>query len=130
MDEIEIKAPAQPDLNELQAQYEALRHLVVSILVLAVVVSGTLTIYLLRQYRFTHSELVQFRPGAVQMITEYQKIRGPVQDQFLYRLTEYGRTHPDFAPIMTKYGLKPATPSNAAPATASAPPAPASAPKK
>ena len=128
MDEVENKTAAQPEVNELQAQYDALRHLVVSMLVLAVVVSGTLTIYLLRQYRFTHSELVQFRPGAVQMITDYQKIRGPVQDQFLYRLTEYGRTHPDFAPIMTKYGLKPAAPSNAAPATAS--PAPASAPKK
>src|SRR5262245_58524000 len=128
MDEIETKTPAQPDLTELRAQYEALRHLVVSMLVLAVVVSGTLTIYLLRQYRFTHSELVQFRPGATQMITEYQKIRGPVQDQFLMRLTEYGRTHPDFAPIMNKYGLKPPTPSNAAPAAVS-PPA-ATTPKK
>jgi len=128
MDEVENKTAAQPDLHELRAEYEALRHLVVSLLVLAVVVSGTLTIYLLRQYRFTHNELVQFRPGAVQMISEYQKLRGPVQDQFLIRLTEYGRTHPDFAPIMAKYGLKPATSTSAAPATAS--PAPGAPPKK
>src|SRR6266478_3552141 len=125
MDEIETKAPAQPDLIDRRAQYDALRHLVVSILVLAVVVSGTLTIYLLRQYRFTHSELVQFRPGAAQMITDYQKIRGPVQDQFVYRLAEYGRSHPDFGPIMTKYGLKPPSPTSAVPATASPPPTPA-----
>jgi hypothetical protein len=125
MDEIETKAPAQADLNELREEYEALRHLVVSILVLAVVVSGTLTIYLLRQYKSTHSELVQFRPGAVQMINDYQKLRGPMQEQFVHKLIEYGKTHPDFGPIVTKYGLTPAT--NAAPPATSTPP---TAPKK
>ena len=118
MDEIETRAPAQADLNALREQYDALRHLVVSILVLAVVVSGTLTIYLLRQYKSTHGELIQFRPGAVQMINDYQKIRGPMQEQFVHKLIEYGKTHQDFGPIVTKYGL-----SNAAPATTSAPPA-------
>ena len=128
MDEIEIKAPAQPDLNELQAQCEALRHLVVSILVLAVVVSGTLTIYLLRQWRFTHSELVAFRPQAVPFITQYQKERGPAMDQFLARLADYSRTHTDIIPVLTRYGLRQVSPTNAVPTKASPPAVPA--PKK
>ena|SRR5438067_12870237 len=120
MDEMEIKAPAQPDVNELQAQYDALRHLVVSLLVLAVVVSGTLTIFLLRQWRFTHTELVATRPPATQLMADYQK-KGPAMDQFLNRLADYGRTHPEVVPILMKYGLKPVSATSAPPGSVSPP---------
>src|SRR5438552_1847128 len=111
MDEMEIKAPAQPDVNELQAQFEALRHLVISLLVLALVISGTLTIYLLRQWRFTHSELAPFRPVATQMINDYER-RRPVMDQFLVRLADHGKTHPELIPLLNRYGLRSVSPTN------------------
>ena len=130
MDNLDLKTPAPSGGNDLQAQFDALRHLVVSLLILVVVISGTLNIYLLRQWRTTSKDLAGIRPQAKQMVDEYQNKSGPFMNDFVQKITEYGRTHPDFAPILAKYNLKPATPTNA-PATSPAPaPAPATAPKK
>ena len=123
MDTLENKPSPQPGANDLQAQYDALRHLVVSVLILVVVMSGTLNIYFLRQWRSTSKDLAAIRPQASQMITEYQKVTGPLMNDFIKKITEYGRTHPDFAPIMAKYGLKPAALTNL-PAPAVVPTAP------
>src|ERR1017187_6066057 len=129
MDNLDNKPSLQPDLTDLQAQYEALRHLVVSILVLLVVISGTLNIYLLRQWRTTSKDLAGIRPQAAQMIAEYQRVSAPLMTDFVKKITEYGRTHPDFAPILTKYGLKPGGPTGTVPATPT-PQQPAAPPKK
>jgi hypothetical protein len=128
MDELENKVSPQPEVAELREQCDALRHLIVSALVLMLVVSGTLTIYLMRERKYTIAELEAFRPQATSLIGEYEKNQGPMMDNFIKQITEYGRTHPDFAPIMTKYGLKPTVPGSSTPGT-SAPP-PAAAPKK
>ena len=117
MDNLDNKTSVQPDANDLQRQYDALRHLVVSILILVVVISGTLNIYLLRQWRSTSKDLAAIRPQAAQMIAEYQKVSGPLMQDFVKKITEYGRTHPDFVPVLAKYGLKPSTPTNPPPAT-------------
>ena len=116
MDNLDDKTPVQPDPMDLQAQYDALRHLVVSLLILVVVISGTLNIYLLRQWRTTSKDLAGIRPQASQMIADYQKTSGPVMQEFVKRITDYGKTHPDFAPVLAKYGLKPTTPTNSSPA--------------
>ena len=116
MDNLDNKASVQPDLNGLQAQYDALRHLVVSILILVVVISGTLNIYLLRQWRSTSKDLAGIRPQATQMIAEFQKVSGPRMNDFIKKLTEYGVTDRDFAPVLAKYGLNPATLTNPVPA--------------
>jgi hypothetical protein len=128
MDNLDNRTPSQPATNDLQAQFDALRHLVVSLLILVIVVSGTLNIYLLRQWRSVSRDLAAVRPQATQMIAEYQKVTGPLMTDFVKKLTEYGRSHPDFAPVLAKYNLKAATPTNAAPAPA--PAAPPAAPKK
>jgi len=117
MDTLENKNSPQPNANDLQAKYDALRHLVVSMLILVVVISGTLNIYLLRQWRSTSKDLAAIRPQASQMIAEYQKVSGPLMNDFIKKITEYGRTHPDFAPILAKYGLKAAATTNLPPAT-------------
>ena len=128
MDNLENRTPIQPVANDLQAQYAALRHLVVSLLILVVVISGTLNIYLLRQWRTTKRDLAGIRPQAMQMIAEYQKVSGPMMNDFIKKIAEYGRTHPDFAPVLAKYGIKPGAATNAAP---TAPiPQPAAPPKK
>jgi len=120
MDNVEIKAPIQANTNDLQDQVDALRHLMVSILILVIVISGTLNIYLLRQWRTVSKDLAGIRPQAAQMIAEYQKVSAPLMTDFVKKITEYGRTHPDFAPVLTKYGLKPPAPTAAAPAPAAA----------
>jgi hypothetical protein len=127
MDNFDDKTPAAPaGANDLQEQFDGLRHLVVSILILLIVVSGTLSIYLLRQWRTVSKELTAYRPQAAQVVNAYQKAEAPAMQEFVKKITEFGRTHPDFAPIMTKYNLKPTTATNALPTTA---PAPVSAPK-
>jgi hypothetical protein len=127
MDNLDNKTPIQAGENDLQAQFDALRHLVTSTLILVIVVSGTFNIYLLRQWRTVSKELAQIRPQAAQIITDYQK-SGPMMDDFVNRITEYGRTHADFAPIMAKYNLRPAGTASAPPATQAS--SPATMPKK
>ena len=98
MDNLDNKPSVQPDVSDLQAQYDALRHLVVSLLILVVVISGTLNIYLLRQWRSTSKDLAAIRPQAAQMIAEFQQKSGPVMQDFVKKITEYGRTHRGLCP--------------------------------
>ncbi|HOX56512.1 MAG TPA: hypothetical protein P5205_06490 [Candidatus Paceibacterota bacterium] len=123
MDYIDTNAPTRSGANDLQAQHDSLRHLVVSILILVIVISGTLNIFLLRQWRSSSKDLAAIRPQAAQMINDYQKVSGPLMTDFIKKITEYGRVHPDFAPILAKYNLKPAIPTNLPP-VAPAPVAP------
>ena len=123
MDNFDNKAPTQPGTNGLQDQVDGLRHLVVSILILVIVVSGTFTIYLLRQWRAVGKELTNFRPQATQVIADYQKVSVPVMTEFLKKITDFGRTHPDFMPILAKDNIKPTAGTGTAPP--SAVPAPA-----
>ena len=129
MDNLDNKTPLQPNANDLQAQCDALRHLVVSILILVIVISGTFNIYLLRQWRSASKDLAGIRPQAAQMIADYQKVSAPMMNDFVKKITDYGRTHPDFAPILTQ--VRPQarrSPTGAPPATPASPPA--AAPKK
>jgi len=127
MDNLDLKTPVQADANDLRAQYDQLRHLIASVLILVIVISGTLGIYLLRQWQSSRKDLAAIRPQAAQMFNEYQK-SGPLMSDFVKKIADYGRTHPDFAPVLTKYGIKPAGPTNTPPAALSSPPA--AAPKK
>src|SRR6266850_308615 len=64
MDEIENKPFSTPALDspDLREEIESLRHLLGSILILLVVVSGTLTIFLLREMKNTSAQLEAFHP--------------------------------------------------------------------
>src|ERR1043166_146249 len=128
MDEIENKSASTPALEttDLREEVESLRHLVGSILVLLVIVSGTLTIFLLREMKNTSRELEGFRAGATNMITLYQRQQGPAMDEFIKKIQQYGQTHKDFDPILLKYGLKP----NQTGAPPAAVPQPSTPPKK
>jgi len=111
MDEIPTTpTPApQSELSELQAECLWLRRQIQTILILAIIVSGTLCLYLWRQVRYTRSDLNNIRPQAQQIIAEYTQASGPNMDEFVRSVATYGRTHADFAPIMAKYRLESAT---------------------
>jgi hypothetical protein len=130
MDTLQDKAPAQPGLTDWREQFDALRHLVVSVMVLLLVVSGTLNLFLWKQWMGPRRELDKLRPQSAQiaqMAAEIQKVEIPIMQDFLKKFTEFGRTHPDFRPILDKYGLKPAGPAPAA--STAATPSPAAQPK-
>jgi hypothetical protein len=120
----------EPVASPIEEQYNSLRQLVTSMLILMIVVSGTLNIYLLRQWRSTSKDLNNYRPFAANVITSYQKGDGAAVEAFVRNVAEYGRTHPDFAPILAKYNIRPGTfnPPVSGPATSS--PTAAPAPKK
>jgi len=122
MDEVELKTSAPAELSQLQAKLDALNLLVIFVMILLLIVSGTLSIYLLRQLRSTQKDLAAFRPMAAQVIGQYNNNRelNARLDGFVSRLTDYGRTHTNFAPILMKYGINPAAPSATPAAPASA----------
>jgi hypothetical protein len=136
MDTVENKAPAQSEVSELREQVESLRHLVSSILILLVVVSGTFNIFLLRQWKTSKTELAFQRPQVANLVGIYQKNEQPAIENFIKKMLEYGQTHPDFVPILNKYQIKaaPPPPGAASPAPpvpgATAPSTPAAAPQK
>jgi hypothetical protein len=129
METLDNKTPIQTSDNDLQAQCNALRHLITSTLILVIVISGTFNIYLLRQWKTTSKDLAGIRPQAAQMVADYQRVSAPLMNDFVVKLTEYGRTHPDFAPILAKYNLKP-TAATGVPAIAPATSLPAAKAKK
>ena len=113
MNDLENQSPARNDLAELHAQYDALRQLVNTILILLVIVSGTLTIFLLREYKAVHKEVVAVRPQYTEAVARFEQMK-PKMEDFERRITEFARTHPEFAAIIAKYA--PRRPAAAAPA--------------
>ena len=107
MDNPQIKTSSE--VEDLREQLNDLNHLVVSVLILLVVVSGTFTIFLLRQWQSTRKDLAGYKPNATLSIAYYNQEEGARMDAFVSRLGEYGKTNPDFKPILIKYGLIQAT---------------------
>jgi len=107
--------------SDLQAQVDSLQRTVTLILVLTIIVCGALMLFVRRQANLTGSELAILRPQKAQIDAQYQKLIGPDVETFGRKLAEYGATHPDFAPIMAKYGLTLGKATSAPPARVTAP---------
>ena len=117
MDNPDVRTSEISEAGQLQEQLDSLHHLFLSVLVLMVVLSGTLSIFLLRQWKMASKDFASFRPAAMQIIADYTKERAPRMDSFIEKIKEYGRTHPDFTPILVRYSLV----SNTTPGLGSAP---------
>jgi hypothetical protein len=101
MNESETNPPVQ---TELMDQIVALRHQVFTLLLVLVVVSGTLTVVLYRQAKLTGRDIAIIKPQATQIIAAFKRDL-PLMENFVKQLTAYGVTHPDFQPILKKYGI-------------------------
>ncbi|MGA2178507.1 MAG: hypothetical protein ABSH15_02845 [Verrucomicrobiota bacterium] len=110
MNESETNSPLQ---IELMDQIVALRHQVFTLLLALVVVSGTLTVVLYRQARLTGKDIEIIKPQATQIIAAFKRDQQGME-AFVKQLTAYGVTHPDFQPILRKYGIVPQPPQPAA----------------
>ena len=118
-----LNPPPQSDLEDVRAECEALRHSLVSVLILVLVISGTLNLFFLRQYRNDKSQLKIEAPQIGQIVAEYNRNEGPVLSELVKRLNDFGKSHPDIEPLLARYGIKPASPTGGAtPAATSAPP--------
>jgi len=107
MDEIPEKGPLlEPENQTLQQEIDGLRHLLTSVLILLLVVSGTLNIFLLRQYRTASKDLDRFRPFAANVVGNWGRGEGQAIESFVRNALEFSKTHKDYEQILARYGLK------------------------
>jgi hypothetical protein len=115
-------AQSSSELTELKEQCAQLRaqthNLRIAQLIVALAVAGFFWV----EVRRNGQALNTMRPQAIQ-VDEVSKKQTPAINDFVNRLSEFGRTHPDFVPVLTKYGIPTTT-------TAAAPGVPPAAPKK
>ncbi len=104
MDNVTDPAPSQSELSDLRTQYNQLQNLVSSLLLVLIVISGTLTVFLLRQWRFVKADVEAVTPQVAQLEMQYTNNYALSQD-FVKKLAQYGQTHPDFKYIVDKYRL-------------------------
>ncbi len=103
--------------SDSTSEIAALRNQVFALFVALVVVSGTFTTYIFIQTRHAGADIAQ----AEQLIDNLKKNEAVVNN-LANQLINYGQQHPEFMPLLKKYGLPPAA---GAPGSA-----PAAAPKK
>jgi hypothetical protein len=106
-----------PDSNSAIA---ALQRQVFTLLLALIVVTGTLTTFLYWQTRIAGKDIDAIKPQAQQVIGFYNQNQA-LMINFEKQLIAYGETHPEFRPVLKKYGLIPM----AAPAAPVSPAAPA-----
>jgi hypothetical protein len=101
MNESEIGSPTSTEPTD---QITALRRQMITLLLALIVVSGTLTVYLWYQSRITGKEMDVIRPQAMQIV-QMCKQRSFAMEKLAKQLIAYGQAHPDFQPILKKYGI-------------------------
>jgi len=111
---LKTDASEPQDADALNRQYAALERQTTLLQAALVVLSCALCVFIGIQWKQSRSELGNVRPGASQIIQNYFQREKPVIDTLQSRLGEFGRTNPDFRPILARYGV----PVPSAPATA------------
>lgn len=101
MNESETDLPAPDDLA---VQVVSLRRQITLLLLALTVVSGTLTTYLFYQSRTMGKDIAAFEPQARAIVQNYQANLPHIQ-KFIQELVSYGKSHPEFQPILKKYGI-------------------------
>jgi hypothetical protein len=91
---------------EISEQISALQRQVFTLLLVLVVVSGTLVAFLYYQSRQLGKNIDGYR-----QVTQTYNQNFPIVQSFVKSIAVYGSTHPDFQPVLKKYGI-----SNTAPA--------------
>jgi hypothetical protein len=116
--------------SDLNSEISALRNQVYVLLIALIVVSGTLSVFLYRQASITRKDLDALKPQAEQLINSFNQNQALIAN-FVNQLVAYGQTHPDFVPVLAKYGIAPVKgiPAGAPAGALPAAPAPAT-PKK
>jgi hypothetical protein len=88
------------DNNNCDAEIAALKNQMFTLLLALVVISGTFTVYLYREASNANKDVQQLNA-----VVPQQEI---AINNFLGSLVAYGNKHPDFLPVLKKYGIVPA----------------------
>ena len=91
-------------LHSTDDHVAALQRQIFSLLIALIVVSGTLTVYLFRQASLMRKDIDSFKVQTQQIFVAFGKNKALIGN-FESQLVAYGKTHPDFVPILAKYGL-------------------------
>jgi hypothetical protein len=92
--------------DEISDQICALQRQIFILLLALIVVSGTLTVFLYRQASLTRHDIAGIKPQATQVINAFKQ-NSPGIQTFVNQLIGYAQVHPDFRPILQKYGINP-----------------------
>jgi hypothetical protein len=101
-----MNEPINNSPDGLAAHVASLQRQVAVLLLALIVVSGTLTVYLWYQARSSGRDMEAIKPQAMQVVQTFNQDR-PGMEKFVNQLITYGQTHPDFRPILQKYGIAP-----------------------
>jgi hypothetical protein len=103
--------------DDINSQIAGLQRQVFALLIALVVVSGTITVYLYWQSRVAGYDIQALSRQTEKIFASYGQNKALIES-FEKQLVAYGQTHPEFRPILVKYGLMPAPaqPAQAAPA--------------
>lgn len=136
-DSISNSPSENSEASELKAQCAQLESQAHTLRVVLLFVIGSLCLFFWREANFYGHLAVQMQPQvmqASQFIEALNKQGSSMEKQLqaiqsaVSRLVDYGRTHPDYVPLLNKYGV-PVPPASASAAPSTAAPAPA-APRK
>ncbi len=103
------------DTTDTNSEISVLRNQVFVLLIALIVVSGTLAVFMFRQASLLRKDIDAFKQQTQPIVAAYNQNKALI-GSFESQLIAYGKTHPDFVPILAKYGF--------------VQPAPAPAPKK
>jgi hypothetical protein len=110
--------------SDTTEEVAALKGQMFLLLLALIVVTGTLTAVLYRQVSMATKDIAAAQNQSIRVSAQVQASIGA----FVQRLVAYGQKHPDFQPILNKYGIAPAGVPGSAPQ--GYPPAAPAAPKK
>ncbi len=101
--------------TDSNSEISTLQRQVFTLLLALVVVSGTLTVFLYRQASITGKDIAAIQPQAEQLIGAFNQNQS-LMVNFVNQLVDYGKAHPDFRPVLLKYGINLNVPPGVAPA--------------
>jgi hypothetical protein len=98
-----------PDAADLTGQIAALQRQSFILLLALIVVSGTLSAFLCYQSHVADKDTQSIRPQAMQLINNFTQISAGIDrksaENFVNQLAAYGQMHPEFRPVLQKYGI-------------------------
>jgi len=93
---------------DLTEEISGLQRQIFALLLALVVLSGTLVVYLFYQSHVTSKDIAVVRAQAKPVMDWVAQNQGGVE-KFKAELVNYSKTHPEFVPVLQKYGYVPPT---------------------
>ena len=121
MDHAPLSSTGRSEIDQLRADNNALHSMLIGLLLVLIVVSGTVFVFLLRQAHYAKQDLNMIGPSYTNARLQYDRSRAIIDDA-VKKLQDFGRTNADFVPVLAKYNLlENASPTTSAPKGARAP---------